>query len=91
MTTNWTIQILDDGTGVIEHRGNPRFHALWKSGLCDLETIEGFFWCAEGHDADDTLTLFAFQWQDSAPGQHEFEALMREAVREIDAWIAARF
>jgi hypothetical protein len=39
---------------------------------------------------EDAIHLYGFEWPRSAPDQAAFEALMGEAAREIDAWIARR-
>ncbi len=90
MSGDWVVEIKEDGTGVIEHRGVPGFLAHWCSGPIDLSTIEGLFWIDEGAGEEDALTLYAFRWKDAVPGQAEFEALFREAVAAIDHWIGTR-
>ncbi len=45
------------------------------------------FWCDDGHGEDDAITLYAFRWEGPTSDQAAFEALMREAVAEIDTWI----
>jgi len=90
MTGAWDIQMIADGTGVVEHRATPRFRALWTTGLEDLAALEGACWTGEGHGEANALTLYALRWANPAPDQAAFEALIREAVLEIDAWIAAR-
>jgi hypothetical protein len=39
---------------------------------------------------EDAIHVYGFVWSRGAPDQAAFEALMREAAREIDAWIAGR-
>jgi len=82
--------MLAEGTGTLEHRSAPRFRALWTTGLDDLADLDGPCWSDEGHGEGDTISLHTFRWDDPAPAQKEFEALMREAVRRIDDWIARR-
>jgi hypothetical protein len=82
--------MLEDGTGVIEHRAAPRFRALWTTGLEDLATLSGPCWTDEGRDEEDAITLHALRWSDPVPDQGAFEALLRAAVLQIDAWIARR-
>ncbi len=89
MSSVWHIEILEGGTSVIEHWASPRFRALWSTGLEDLAGFSGPCWTDEGHGEDDALTLHAFRWHDPVPDQGEFEILMREALVEIDNWIAA--
>ena len=90
MSGPWIVETLAGGSGVIERRTAPRFRALWTSGLDDLAGLEGLFWTDEGCGEDDALTLHGFRWEDAPPAQDRFEALMREAAAEIDAWIARR-
>jgi hypothetical protein len=93
MSGAWHIETLADGTGVIEHRAAPRFRALWTTGLEDLAALSGPCWTDEGQGEEDAITLHALRWTDPAdplPGQFAFEALMRAAVLQIDAWIARR-
>jgi hypothetical protein len=90
MSGAWQIQLLADGTGVVEHRAGPRFRALWTTGLEGLADLGGLFWTDEGHGEEDAITLHGFRWEGPVPDQGAFEALMREAAVEIDAWIARR-
>ena len=90
MSGAWHIEVLGDGTGVVEHRPAPRFRALWTTGLEDLADLPGPCWTDEGHGEEDAITLHAFRWHDPVPDQEGFEGLMRAAVFEIDAWIARR-
>ena len=91
MSDTWRISFVgSEGSGVIEHRAAPLFRALWTTGLADLPALGGLFWTDEGHGEEDAITLHAFRWEGPAPDQATFEALMHEAVREIDAWIARR-
>lgn len=90
MSENWTITVLHSGTGVIEHRGTPRFQALWTTGLAGIVALDGLVWTDEGHGEADAITLYGFRWDAPMPPQDAFEALMCEAVNAIDTWIAAR-
>jgi hypothetical protein len=91
MRDQWHIESVGtDGAGVIEHRAAPRFRALWTTGLEDITAIKGLFWSDEGHGEEDAITLHHFRFEGAAPDQAAFEALMREAVIEIDGWIARR-
>lgn len=92
MSDDWQIEGMGKkgADGVIEHRAAPRFRALWSTGLEDLTGLEGLFWTEEGHDEADAITLHHFRFEGSPPDQATFEALMREAVRKIDGWIARR-
>jgi hypothetical protein len=90
MSGAWCIQTLADETGTIEHRAAPRFRALWSTGLEDLGGVEGLCWSEEAAGEEDAISLHAFRWDDPAPDQAAFEALMRAAVLQIDAWIARR-
>ncbi len=90
MSGAWHITLAADGADVIEHRSAPGFQALWTSGLDDLAGLSGPCWSDEGHGEADAITLHGFRWEGPTPDQATFEALMREAVTEIDAWIARR-
>jgi hypothetical protein len=86
----WDIQVLADGTGMVEHRAAPRFRALWITGLEGLAGIDGLCWSDKSRSEEDALTLYAFRWDGAVPDQAAFEGLMAEAVAAIDAWIASR-
>jgi hypothetical protein len=90
MSRAWEIYFPADGTGMIAHRAAPRFRALWTTGLAGLDRLDGLFWTDEGQGEDDAITLHSFLWDDPPPDQDAFEALMRTAAAEIDAWIAGR-
>jgi hypothetical protein len=91
MNEHWRIEVLEDGTGTIAHLAAPRFRAHWQTGLDDLAEPGGLFWTDEGADEADAITLHGFAWRDAPPAQALLEALMGEAARAIDAWIARRF
>ena len=90
MSGPWRIEMLAGGSGLIAHRAAPRFRALWTTGLEDLAALPGPCWTDGGRAEEDAISLYAFQWDDPAPGQDVFEGLMREAVLQIDTWIARR-
>jgi len=90
MSRAWEIEFAADGTGMIAHREAPRFRAWWITGLAGLDRLEGLFWTDEGQGEEDAITLYGFAWDDPAPDQEAFEALMRAAAAAIDAWIAGR-
>ncbi len=80
-----------NGRGVVAHCYAPCFRARWSTGADELETIDGPCWSDEGSgDGEDTLHIYGFQWTDPAPDQARFEALMGEAVQQIEAWINSR-
>lgn len=88
--SHWRIELHAAGKGVVQHRAFPRFTARWSSGEADWSAIDGLFWQDEAGGEDD-LILYDFRWQDASPDQAAFEALMRQAARAIDDWIADRF
>lgn len=89
---DWLIE-QDSGGGTLQHEAPPRFAAQWTTGddPDELAAIDGPCWSDAGSSGGgDALHIYAFQWRDAPPGQAAFEALMQQAARAIDAWIAAR-
>ncbi len=93
MPQSWMIDEEHDGRGMVEHHASPRFRARWITGNDPeaLSAIDGPCWNDEGSgDGEDAIHIFGFRWSGPAPDQAGFEALMGEAARRIDAWIARR-
>lgn len=79
--------------GQIAYEGAPRFTARWTTGDLEAapEALQGACWSdLDGASSDDAIHLYGFTWPDGLPAQAVFEALMRQAVCAIDAWIAER-
>ncbi|MGR8932138.1 MAG: hypothetical protein ACU836_16015 [Gammaproteobacteria bacterium] len=91
MNENWRIEKAYGGVGgMIAHLSRPAFTAFWTTGGDELADIDGFCWSDEGAGENDQIQLYGFDWTDPPPGQADFESLMKQAARAIDAWIAAR-
>ena len=89
----WHIEQDGQGVGRIVRTALPRFSACWITGEDDedIAALEGPVWSDSGSGSGgDTIHVYGFAWVQGAPDQGTFETLMREAVREIDAWIAGR-
>ena len=90
----WIIEQSRSDGGAIRYSGPPRFTAQWFTGddPDELAAIDGPCWSDEGSGSgDDSIHIHAFQWTGPAPAQEAFEALMEQAARAIDEWIASRF
>lgn len=90
---SWRISAEDAGASMmIRHLDYPVFAALWTAGDGPEELAEcgGLCWSDEGAGQGDQIHLYRFTWDDAPPGQAVFEALMRDAVREIDRYISGR-
>jgi hypothetical protein len=89
---NWIIAQTKEG-GTIKHTVPPFFSARWITG-CDPEEVsalKGPFWSDEGTGSgEDTIYIFGFEWSDLPRMQAQFERLMRQAARAIDAWISGK-
>ena len=89
----WKIEQDRDGSGRIARTTSPRFSAQWRTGdeAEEIAALPFPFWSDPGSGSgEDAIHVYDFVWSGAAPAQAAFEALMREAAREIDAWIAGR-
>jgi hypothetical protein len=64
----------------------PRFVAAWTTG----EAPPGPCWTDEGSGGDDRIHIHAVAWRDPPPKEAAIRALMEDAARAIDDWIARR-
>jgi hypothetical protein len=89
----WNIEQDRENGGRIVRTALPRFRARWITGddLEEIAALPGPCWSDSGSGSgEDAIHVYGFVWSRGAPDQAAFEALMREAAREIDAWIAGR-
>ncbi len=74
--------------GGLSGRRQARIDTDRRPGNLDsLAFSFGWIVLDDGHGEDDAIALYAFRWGGITPDQAAFEALMREAVAEIDTWI----
>ena len=65
----------------------PRFVAAWTTG----EAPPGPCWTDEGSGSgDDRIHIYEIAWRDPPPDDAATRALMEDAARALDAWIARR-
>lgn len=62
----------------------PRFAAAWTTG----EAPPGPRWTDEGSGGDDRIHIYAVTWRDPPPDEAAIRAIMEDAARAVDAWIA---
>jgi hypothetical protein len=89
----WKIEQDREGGGRIARTTSPRFSAQWRTGddVEEMAALPGPCWSDAGSGSgEDAIHVYGFVWSGGAPDQAAFEALMREAAREIDAWIVER-
>jgi hypothetical protein len=72
--------------GRITHAAAPRFAAAWTTG----QAPPGPCWTDEGSGGDDRIHIYELAWRDPPPDDAATRALMGDAARALDAWIARR-
>ena len=86
---NWSIEH-DSERGMITHHAAPRFCAYWTNGTAKSAVPFDVFWSDAGTGIDDSISLFDVQWTDPHPEGLALQALMHEAAKAVDEWIANR-